>query len=132
MTKQADLAALLDLRTGVEMDSAYAPDAEAKMAALDRAITLLQGACVALWIDANAVRTSYEAATGQTLDGLALTAALIQGAAAASRPVAIEPAEVLVALERGEGYHDVHPELVAEDAIGGNWPSYRAITTATA
>ena len=26
--------------------------------------------------------------------------------------------EVLVAIERGEGYEDVHPELVAEDCMG--------------
>lgn len=35
--------------------------------------------------------------------------------------------EVLVALKRGEGYEDVHPELVAEDAIGDRWPAYRTI-----
>lgn len=31
---------------------------------------------------------------------------------------------VLVRLERHEGYEDVHPHLVAEDAIGGRWPGY--------
>ena len=35
--------------------------------------------------------------------------------------------EVLVALKRGEGYEDVHPELVSEDAIGDRWPEYRTI-----
>lgn len=35
--------------------------------------------------------------------------------------------EVLVALKRGEGYEDVHPELVSEDAIGERWPEYRTI-----
>ncbi|RTL35350.1 MAG: hypothetical protein EKK53_24640 [Burkholderiales bacterium] len=35
--------------------------------------------------------------------------------------------EVLVALRRGEDYHDVHPELVSEDAIGDHWPEYRTI-----
>lgn len=35
--------------------------------------------------------------------------------------------EVLVALKRGEDYHDVHPELVSEDAIGDRWPEYRTI-----
>lgn len=37
--------------------------------------------------------------------------------------------EVLVALKRGEGYEDVHPELVSEDAIGEHWPEYRTIQT---
>ncbi|MEJ6003769.1 hypothetical protein [Paucibacter soli] len=35
--------------------------------------------------------------------------------------------EVLVALKRCEGYDDVHPELVSEDAIGDRWPEYRTI-----
>lgn len=35
--------------------------------------------------------------------------------------------EVLVALKRPEGYEDVHPELVTEDAIGDRWPEYRII-----
>ncbi len=35
--------------------------------------------------------------------------------------------EVLVALKRPEGYEDVHPELVTEDAIGNRWPEYRTI-----
>lgn len=45
------------------------------------------------------------------------------------RKVTIEIAddEVLVALKRGEGYEDVHPQLVAEDAIKENWPEYRTI-----
>ena len=33
--------------------------------------------------------------------------------------------EVLVALKRVEGYEDIHPDLLAEDAIGKNWPEYR-------
>lgn len=36
--------------------------------------------------------------------------------------------EVLVALKRpSEGYEDVAPELVAEDAIDKDWPEYRTI-----
>lgn len=35
---------------------------------------------------------------------------------------------VLVRLERPEGYEDVHPELVAEDAIGKRWPAYTTLT----
>lgn len=35
--------------------------------------------------------------------------------------------EVLVALKRHEGYEDVHPELVAEDAIKETWPGYRTL-----
>jgi hypothetical protein len=35
---------------------------------------------------------------------------------------------VLVRLDRQEGYEDVHPQLVAEDAIGDNWPSYETLT----
>ena len=35
--------------------------------------------------------------------------------------------EVLVALKRPEGYDDVHPELVAEDAIDEAWPEYRTV-----
>jgi len=30
----------------------------------------------------------------------------------------------LVRLDRPEGYEDVHPELVTEDAIGERWPGY--------
>jgi len=42
--------------------------------------------------------------------------------------VEIEDDEVLVALKRPEeGYEDVHPELVAEDAIKDNWPEYRTV-----
>ena len=35
--------------------------------------------------------------------------------------------EVLVALKRGEGYEDVHPELLSEDAVGDRWPDYRTV-----
>jgi len=41
--------------------------------------------------------------------------------------VDVEDDEVLVALKRPEGYEDVHPDLVAEDAIMPNWPEYRTI-----
>ena len=34
---------------------------------------------------------------------------------------------VLVRLDRHEGYEDVHPQLVAEDAIGDRWPSYETL-----
>lgn len=34
--------------------------------------------------------------------------------------------EVLVALKRPEDYEEVHPEMLAEDAIGDRWP-YRTI-----
>lgn len=40
--------------------------------------------------------------------------------------------EVLVALRRGEGYEDVHPQLVAEDAIDDRWPEWRIIAAAPA
>lgn len=36
---------------------------------------------------------------------------------------------VLVALRRTEGYEDVHPQLLAEDAI--DWPEYWTITDST-
>lgn len=39
--------------------------------------------------------------------------------------------EVLVALKRPEGYEDVHPEIVAEDAIRPEWPEYRTLQRAT-
>lgn len=35
--------------------------------------------------------------------------------------------EVLVALKRVEGYEDVHPEILTDDAIGGGWPEWRTI-----
>lgn len=41
-----------------------------------------------------------------------------------------EADEVLVALRRGDGYEDVRPQLVSEDAIGDRWPEYRTITEA--
>lgn len=41
--------------------------------------------------------------------------------------IAIDDDEVLVALKRPEGYEDVHPQLVAEDAIEDEWPVYRTI-----
>lgn len=43
------------------------------------------------------------------------------------RPGGCQDDEVLVALKRGEGYDDVHPELVSADAIGERWPEYRTI-----
>ncbi len=36
---------------------------------------------------------------------------------------------VLVRLDRPEGYEDVHPQLVSEDAIGERWPSYETLIT---
>ena len=35
--------------------------------------------------------------------------------------------EVLVALKRGEGYEDVHVQLVSEDAVNAHWPEWRTI-----
>lgn len=35
--------------------------------------------------------------------------------------------EVLVALKRGEGYEDVHPQLVTEDAVNAHWPEWRTV-----
>lgn len=44
--------------------------------------------------------------------------------------IEIEDDEVLVALKRPEDYDDVHPQLVAEDAIKEEWPEYRTIDVA--
>ncbi|MCO4240915.1 hypothetical protein ACFOW3_13780 [Acidovorax facilis] len=41
--------------------------------------------------------------------------------------VEVEDDEVLVALKRPEDYDDVHPQLVAEDAIKESWPDYRTV-----
>lgn len=41
--------------------------------------------------------------------------------------IEIEDDEVLVALKCPEDYEDVHPELVAEDAIKETWPDYRTV-----
>ena len=41
--------------------------------------------------------------------------------------VEIADDEVLVALKRPEGYEDVHPELVAEDALPGTTFEYRVV-----
>lgn len=41
--------------------------------------------------------------------------------------IEIDDDEVLIALKRPEDYEDVHPELVAEDAINEDWPEYRTI-----
>lgn len=41
--------------------------------------------------------------------------------------VEVEDDEVLVAIKRPEGYDDVHPQLVAEDAIKESWPEYRTV-----
>ena len=35
--------------------------------------------------------------------------------------------EVLVALKRGEGYEDVHVQLVSEDAVNAHWPEWRTV-----
>ncbi len=35
---------------------------------------------------------------------------------------------VLVRLDRFEGYEDVHPKLVAEDAIKESWPNFETLT----
>ena len=35
--------------------------------------------------------------------------------------------EVLVALKRIDDYEDVHPEILADDAIGDGWPEWRTI-----
>lgn len=40
---------------------------------------------------------------------------------------AMAGAGVLVRLDRPECYEDVHPQLVAEDAIGDRWPSYETL-----
>lgn len=39
----------------------------------------------------------------------------------------VEDDEVVLALKRPEEYDDVHPQLVAEDAINANWPEYRIV-----
>lgn len=39
----------------------------------------------------------------------------------------IEPGEVLVALQRPTEYADTRPQLVAEDAIVGDWVEWRVI-----
>lgn len=41
--------------------------------------------------------------------------------------IEIDDDEVLVAIKRHEGYEDVHPELVSEDAIKETWPEYRTV-----
>lgn len=41
--------------------------------------------------------------------------------------VEIAEDEVLVALRRVEGYEDVHPEILTDDAIGDRWPEWRTI-----
>lgn len=35
--------------------------------------------------------------------------------------------EVLVALKRVEGYEDVHPVILTDEAIGDGWPEWRTI-----
>lgn len=35
--------------------------------------------------------------------------------------------EVLVALKRVEGYEDVHPSILADDALMGHWPEWRLV-----
>lgn len=39
----------------------------------------------------------------------------------------VEADEVLVAIKRPEGYEDVHPELLAEDALPGTPFEYRVV-----
>lgn len=50
-------------------------------------------------------------------------------------PALVSDGEVLIAIERGEGYEDVHPELVAEDCMSSaserGW-RYRVLSTPTA
>ncbi len=41
--------------------------------------------------------------------------------------IEVEDDEVLVALKRLDGYEDVHPDLVVEDAIDVLWPEYRTV-----
>lgn len=42
--------------------------------------------------------------------------------------IEVDEYEVIVALKRPEdGYEDVHPELVSEDAIKPEWPEYRTV-----
>lgn len=42
--------------------------------------------------------------------------------------IEVDEDEVIVALKRPEdGYEDVHPELVSEDAIKPEWPEYRTV-----
>lgn len=43
-----------------------------------------------------------------------------------SDPLAIGSDEVLIALKRVEGYEDVHPELLVDDARF-NWPQFRIV-----
>lgn len=43
----------------------------------------------------------------------------------------VAPDEVLVALKRTEGYEDVHPQLVSQDAQIC-WPEWRTVTEAKA
>ena len=42
----------------------------------------------------------------------------------------VEADEVLVAIKRPEGYEDVHPELLAEDALPGTPFEYRVVWAA--
>ena len=39
----------------------------------------------------------------------------------------VDADEVLVAIKRPEGYEDVHPQLVAEDALPGTTFEYRLV-----
>lgn len=49
------------------------------------------------------------------------------GRRTAARKLLVDSDEVLVALRRGEGYEDVHPQLVGEDAISPRWPAWRVV-----
>lgn len=50
-------------------------------------------------------------------------------AAADASIAAMAGTGVLVRLDRHEGYEDVHPHLVVEDAIGERWPSYTTLAS---
>lgn len=70
-------------------------------------------------------------ARGEITDSAAALSAILgvksPGRRAASRKLLVESDEVLVALRRGEGYEDVHPQLLGEDAISSRWPEWRVV-----
>jgi hypothetical protein len=88
------------------------------------------------WMHAAGLDTEGMRPTGEWLDHWLLYVRAIEAAhgiketAMAKRTITIEVEEdeVIVALKRPEdGYEDVHPELVAEDAIKPDWPEYRTV-----
>jgi hypothetical protein len=88
------------------------------------------------WMHAVGLDTEGMRPTGEWLDHWLLYVRAIEAAhgiketAMAKRTITIEVEEdeVIVALKRPEdGYEDVHPELVAEDAIKPDWPEYRTV-----